>query len=97
MTGRVLSGNPIALTLGGHKTGTLDYSDATSSMNIVMQYGNGGTAVSYVWIGLAGSDGATGTVTVAADVSGSMQVTVPISANSPGIATQPITVSGAWT
>ena len=66
-------------------------------MNIVMQYGNGGTAVNYVWIGLAGSAGATGTVTVAADVSGSMQVTVPISANSPGGATRPITISGAWT
>jgi len=54
-------------------------------MNIVMQYGNGGTAVNYVWIGLAGSAGATGTVTVAADGNGSMQVTVPIAANSPGI------------
>jgi hypothetical protein len=75
---------------------TLDYGTPNNFFFVNIPYGTSASDLLH-WDETAGGAGTSGTATVQADGSGSMQVTVPVSANSPGSATQPITVSGEWT
>ncbi len=66
-----------------------------ASFFVNTSYGEG-QADLWHWDESASGPGALEVAYAQADGSASMQVTVLISANSPGGATQPITVSGGW-
>jgi hypothetical protein len=85
------NGTPVTLLFGGATTGTLQYNDAKSGVVVDLKYG------SDAWYGLAGSSGASGTVNVGVNGSGSIQVAVPPFKSSPGNASVPVSVAGAWT
>jgi hypothetical protein len=85
------NGATVTLLLGGANSGTLLYDDPKSGVAVDLKSGSG------AWYGSAGSSGATGTVNVGVNGGGSMQVTVPPFRPSPGNATDPVSVAGAWT
>ena len=84
-------GNNVSLVFGGTNTGDLQLSDVASKVGINLKYG----ALS--WFAQAGAAGASGTVTIDVDGSGSMQVIIPPFAAASGGAKDPINLSGSWT
>jgi hypothetical protein len=87
----------IGSTFSTTASGTLTYSSPNDLLFVEVKYGTGttGTPAAH-WNNGSGFNGI-GTATIGAQGSGSMDVTVPPSANSPAGATVPIRVSGDWT
>lgn len=78
-------------------SGTLDYGSTGTFLFVEVKYGPTSleTPVDH-WNNGSGVTG-TGVATIGSNGSGNLNVTVPPSANSPGGAMAPITVSGQWT
>ncbi len=90
-----LNGVAIGILIGSAPSGTLDFSQR-SETTVAVQYGAAGSAVNEYWFGTSGDAGMSGTATIDATGSGSVNLTVPPSAVSPGSATQGISASGPW-
>ncbi len=91
-----LSSATIGILISAAPSGTLDFSQV-SATTVAVQTAPAGSPnhLSY-WFGTSGDAGMSGTATIEADGSGSLELTVPASVAAPGGATEPITVSGPW-
>ena len=91
-----LDGTVIGVFLASNIGGTVDFATATPDTILAVHYGEVGLAINDYWATIGGTAGANGSVTINADGSGSMNVTLRPSSATAGGAAQPITISGQW-
>ncbi|MEO8457209.1 MAG: hypothetical protein ABI559_05295, partial [Chloroflexota bacterium] len=97
LRGKAPDGTALGLVIGSDHSGTIDFSQAAPAVTVAVQYGGPGQSADDYWYAAAGDSGASGTITLEDNGSGTIQVTVPPSTVAPAGATSPITVSGPWT
>jgi hypothetical protein len=91
-----LNGTVIVVSLASNVGGKVDLAKASAGTLLAVHYGDVGLAINDYWATINRPAGASGSVTINSDGSGSMNVTLPPSLATTSGAAQPITISGQW-
>lgn len=91
-----LNGTVVGVFLASTVGGTINLATASSDTLLSVVYGDVGSPIIDRWGTVGPSAGASGSVTINSDSSGSMKVTLPPSLATASGAAQPITISGQW-
>jgi hypothetical protein len=91
-----LNGTVIGVFLASSIGGTVDLTTPSADTILSVHYGEVGSAINDYWAAIGGTAGASGSVTINSNGSGSMNVTLSPSLATTSGAAQPITISGQW-
>lgn len=97
LIGQVSDGQGMSIFVFTPNSGTSNLADVASGMTITVQLHAEDNSINSLWQATSGTSGATGTVVMDTDASGSLTaIVVPPGATGAGGATEPITVNGEW-